>query len=175
VDVNLVVFRPDGTRREARLEPGTYLIGRDQDATLRIPMKSVSREHCELVIDASGASVRDLGSTNGTFVNGARTQKANLTAGDVLTVGGVHMVLQIDGKPATVERPRADLDLDLNLDDTPPGALSTARSKPAKPARSDDASDGSGEMTRGTADDDLEGSSAFEFDFDFPDDDEDGR
>lgn len=175
MEVNLVVFKPDGTRREAPLQPGTYMVGRDQDATLRIPLKSVSRSHCELVVTDASVSVRDLGSTNGTIVNGERVERALLRAGDVLTVGGVQLVFQIDGRPAQVHRPEPDMGLDLDLDDTPPGGLSMAKKK--KPilggsGASDESSMmGNSDITRGAGDPgDSDGSSAFDFDFDFPDD-----
>lgn len=176
MQLNLVVFKSNGTRREAQLQPGTYLVGRDENATLRIPMKSVSRSHCELSVEDDRVSVKDLGSTNGTMVNGQRVEQTALSAGDVITIGGVQIVLQIDGKPERVERPEPDLNLDLDLDETPPGALSTPKKKPIiSDDRSDDSSMmGKSDVTRGTGDPaDSDGSSAFDFDFDFPDDEKD--
>jgi len=176
VQLNLVVFKPNGARREAQLQPGTYLVGRDENATLRIPMKSVSRSHCELTVEDDRVSVKDLGSTNGTVVNGQRIDQTALRPGDVLTLGGVQIVFQINGKPEQIDRPDPDINLDLDLDDTPPGALSTPKKKPILSEDSADDSSimGKSDFTRGTGDPgDSDDSSVFDFDFDFPDDDDD--
>ncbi|MFH1688419.1 MAG: SpoIIE family protein phosphatase [bacterium] len=56
------------------LEPGRYVVGRSDDADITIPHRTVSRRHAELVVDDDGrtVSVEDLGSHNGTLVNGRR-------------------------------------------------------------------------------------------------------
>ncbi len=69
------------TRREAR-------IGRAEDAELCVRDTSISRHHALVYLDAAGRShIRDLGSTNGTFVNGKRVQDVELAAGDRLQLG----------------------------------------------------------------------------------------
>jgi DNA-binding NtrC family response regulator len=59
------------------------------DVVLRDPR--VSREHCGVEPDAGGVRVRDLGSTNGTFVNGVRVDTAELRAGSLLDLGGTRL------------------------------------------------------------------------------------
>ena len=63
-------------------------IGRGDHCEVLIPLPQVSRAHAEVVVDGDTALVRDLGSSNGTFVNGRRIQQQPLRHGDVLTVGG---------------------------------------------------------------------------------------
>ncbi|MGF1663395.1 MAG: FhaA domain-containing protein [Kineosporiaceae bacterium] len=67
------------------------VLGRDETCDIVLPDSGVSRRHAELVVDHSGGgtrlAVRDLGSTNGTFVDGARVTHQVLSPGDVVTVG----------------------------------------------------------------------------------------
>ena len=53
----------------------------------------VSRLHCQLIATADTLQVRDLGSTNGTFVNGKRVKAAELREGDTLSVGRLELVV----------------------------------------------------------------------------------
>lgn len=64
-------------------------IGRDDDNTLTVDLSTVSRHHARLVQTATTCHVEDLGSTNGTFVNGDRvTTRRELRSGDLLKIGG---------------------------------------------------------------------------------------
>jgi pSer/pThr/pTyr-binding forkhead associated (FHA) protein len=137
--VVLVKFKGD-QRRDFALGPDKTVVGRATECTLRVPARDVSRRHCEIETAGGRVLVRDLGSSNGTFLNGKRITEAQLNPGDRLTVGPVTFVVQIDGKPAAVRPtdaapPKADaapLDLDsdlLDLDDVDfdddEGALAT--------------------------------------------------
>jgi len=84
VTVNLVVFTDDGSRRDVPLKPGKHIVGRTDEAGVRIPLPSVSRRHCELSVDGSNLVVRDLDSSNGTFQNYKQITEATLAPGDVL-------------------------------------------------------------------------------------------
>lgn len=65
-----------------------FLIGREQDCHLRPNNESISRHHCVLNLDDYGVRIRDLGSTNGTFVNGKRVQgQVPLKAHDRILIG----------------------------------------------------------------------------------------
>lgn len=67
-----------------------YLIGRAEDCHLRPGGDKVSRYHAALMIDEPMIVIRDLGSTNGTFLNGVRLEApVELKNGDVVTVGGL--------------------------------------------------------------------------------------
>src|SRR5271165_1897553 len=66
------------------------LVGRKEDCDLRIDHKSISKLHCVLVKTDGLLLVRDLGSTNGTRVNGQRVRRAALLPNDKLTIAGLH-------------------------------------------------------------------------------------
>lgn len=66
-----------------------FTLGRNESADLPIPSSRVSREHAVIVREAGGYRVRDLGSTNGTYVNGRRIDEAPLEDGDLLWIADV--------------------------------------------------------------------------------------
>ena len=102
--MKVVLIRFKGEeRREFALQDGVTSLGRRPQADLRIAARDVSRRHCQLVIADDGVLVRDLGSSNGTFVNGKRVAEAALSAGDLLAVGPVVFAVQIDGEPAEIK------------------------------------------------------------------------
>lgn len=135
--IALVMVKADGTSREFPFEKTSVIIGRDESARLRIPLPSVSRKHCELSIDDEELIVKDLGSANGTYVNGAKVKERELSPGDLLTVGGVVFVIKIDGYPAQIDAKdcyaagMVSMD-DLGEDDDYPGFPT----KPATPGSS---------------------------------------
>jgi pSer/pThr/pTyr-binding forkhead associated (FHA) protein len=99
----LVMFRSDGERRSFSMARDMTVIGRREDCDLRIPLGEVSRKHCRIVRDGDSLKLEDLGSSNGTFLNGQRVQEAALSPGDTIQVGPVVFVLQIDGQPSDDE------------------------------------------------------------------------
>jgi pSer/pThr/pTyr-binding forkhead associated (FHA) protein len=102
MNVVLVMFK-DQDRRDFPLKQERTIIGRRQDCDLRIPTKDVSRQHCELLLKKNSVLAKDLGSSNGTFVNGKRIAEVELKAGDRFRVGPVTFIVQIAGKPATIK------------------------------------------------------------------------
>lgn len=77
----------DGSGRSYQLQRGSNVIGRGQDAAFRLPDTSVSRRHVDIYFDGHSAVLHDLGSTNGTTVNGSSVQTWQLADGDVIHVG----------------------------------------------------------------------------------------
>ena len=77
-----------------RLLPGSIrTVGRATGADFIVDAPLVSRVHCRLTVAPDGTlEVRDLESTNGTFVNGERIEKARLESGDRLGVGRIELV-----------------------------------------------------------------------------------
>jgi pSer/pThr/pTyr-binding forkhead associated (FHA) protein len=73
------------------LGPGNTVAGRGADAAIFLPDVTVSREHVRLAVDNSGLSMSDLGSTNGTYVNGQRLAAGMLKEGDRLMIGKYHL------------------------------------------------------------------------------------
>src|SRR3954469_15541416 len=66
------------------------LVGRKEECDLRLDHKSVSKLHCVIVKTDGLLLVRDLGSTNGTRVNGQRVRRAALLPNDKVTIAGFH-------------------------------------------------------------------------------------
>jgi hypothetical protein len=90
----LVVDGP-GTRHE--LSTGRNVIGRGTEADIRLPDTGVSRKHVDVVLEGATATVEDLGSTNGTLVNGRRISRQVLADGDVIRIGHSVLVYRQDG------------------------------------------------------------------------------
>lgn len=103
MEVALVMVKADGSSKDIPLPPDGVIIGRDPAAKLRIPMAAVSRKHCQLKIDDDELVVTDLGSSNGTYVNGRRVKETELAPGDLLAVGPIVFVVRIDGHPKQID------------------------------------------------------------------------
>ena len=73
------------------------MIGRGTEADIRLPDTGVSRKHVDVVLDGGTATVEDLGSTNGTLVNGRRVSRQALVDGDVIRIGHSVLVYRQDG------------------------------------------------------------------------------
>src|SRR3977135_3438409 len=83
-------------------QPDTFLIGRSNDAHLCLPDdRFFSRNHCLLEISPPRCFLRDLGSTNGTFVNGQRVSEAFLENGDLIQGGETVLSVEVSAAPAT--------------------------------------------------------------------------
>jgi len=80
-------FDSDAGPRELHFEAPEAVIGSASSAPLRLDVPTVSRVHAALVLRDDGLWVRDLGSTNGTFVQGVRVHEARLDDGAVLRLG----------------------------------------------------------------------------------------
>lgn len=162
--MELVFVTAGGQIKSRHLESGRYVIGRDTRCDLRVPSPEVSRQHCEISVDRDAVRVRDLKSSNGTWVNSERVEESSLEAGDLIAVGPVVVVVRIEGDPGSIDpvllyeqgrpqgessSPREDLDEsgDHPTASVPPPKLSVP--------------------------DDPDSSSIVEFDFNLDEDDED--
>lgn len=93
---------------EIQLRPGSNSLGRGAANDFQINHPSVSGSHCQIVLENGSAVIRDLGSTNGTYINRAPVKEAALQAGQTVHLGGVEMVFQGDGPAsATVTEAQA--------------------------------------------------------------------
>ncbi len=122
MEVNLILFKKDGTAKSFALPSAVSVLGRRQECDLCIPLSVVSRKHCELNMDQGQLKIRDLGSKNGTIVNGHRTEEARLNPGDKIKIGPVTFLVQINGQPS---------DLSLFMPALP--AAASGRETPAAP------------------------------------------
>jgi len=88
------VLLVDGASRRYELHPGSNFIGRGSDSDLQLLDQGVSRRHLDIQFDGSFATAYDLGSTNGTNVNGHDIKSQLLRHGDVVRVGHTRLVFQ---------------------------------------------------------------------------------
>jgi hypothetical protein len=80
--------------RLIELKLGTNRIGRSEDTDFPILHPTVSSLHCELVLMNEGVILRDLESTNGTFVDGRAVREARLSAGQTVQLGDVELLVE---------------------------------------------------------------------------------
>jgi pSer/pThr/pTyr-binding forkhead associated (FHA) protein len=76
------------------------LVGRKEDCDLRMEHKSISKQHCVIVKTDGLLLIRDLGSTNGTRVNGTRVRRAALLPNDQLGVASLRFKVHFGPGPA---------------------------------------------------------------------------
>src|SRR5947209_12932542 len=92
MDFELLIVQGRSVTNTIKLNDGVTTIGRHDDCQLRIKSSQVSRKHCELFEKKGLLLVKDLGSSNGTYVNGKRIQEQRvLEPGDELTIGQVKL------------------------------------------------------------------------------------
>lgn len=85
------------------LPPGTYTVGRNVENDIAIEHPSISSSHCQLVVTETKATLKDLGSTNGTFLDGQLVEEAVLKPGQKFHLGEVAMLFEAKA-PAVVAR-----------------------------------------------------------------------
>ena len=100
--VDDVAAAPDGAMLVVRsgsiagsqfwLTEGRHSIGRSPDSRILLDDVTVSRRHAELQVDARRCTISDLGSLNGTYVNGERVDEAVLAHGDDVMIGRFRLV-----------------------------------------------------------------------------------
>lgn len=85
------------TGRACELQTDRTTIGRVEDNTFQIADPSVSSHHCEVHLRGSDIFIRDLNSTNGSFINNDKITEQVLKPGQVLRLGQVELKLEVDG------------------------------------------------------------------------------
>ncbi len=86
-----------GDGRTYPLQMGSTVIGRGDQANLRLPDVGISRRHARLDYDGNQVVLTDLGSTNGTMVNGQRVSAVALNPGDMIQLGTTTLTFRVDG------------------------------------------------------------------------------
>lgn len=99
----VAVVDVDGTRHELR--KGVTTVGRGSDCEIRISDGAASRKHLQFVWDGSSGIARDLGSTNGSKINGQKFREAQLVSGSEITIG--QTTLRFSIAPGRTPRPAA--------------------------------------------------------------------
>jgi adenylate cyclase len=82
-----LVYADEGTTKKHKLSNGVVVLGRAPSCDVVLNHFSVSRRHAQLSVTDAGCVVKDLGSRNGTYVNGQQVQEAELRDGDRLLIG----------------------------------------------------------------------------------------
>ena len=103
----LVLLSEGLTGKTFELKPGLTTVGRVPDNALQIPEASVSSHHCEIQLRGNDLFVRDLDSTNGTFINGEKIKEGTVKPGQILRLGMVDIRLETgDAQAAAASQKR---------------------------------------------------------------------
>src|SRR6185312_2708865 len=101
----LVVLSAGFNGRTHDLNVDKTTIGRVEDNTFQIVDASVSSHHCEILLRGSDVVIHDLGSTNGSFINGEKISESVLKPGQTLKLGQIELQLVPDGAPIPAPKP----------------------------------------------------------------------
>ena len=107
----LVIQNQGMTGRACELHTDRTTIGRVEDNTFQIADPSVSSHHCEILLRGHDIFVRDLNSTNGSFINGNKVDEGSLKPGEMLRLGQVELKLEAEGAATTAPTPPAPVPL----------------------------------------------------------------
>ena len=122
MDHQLLVVRGRSASEIIKLEEGVTIVGRHDECHLKIKSSQVSRQHCHLFEKKGLLLVKDLGSANGTYVNGKRVKEQQvLEPGDELTIGDVQLRVEKIGQPSTAApQSRATSKVETAIVSSPP-------------------------------------------------------
>jgi pSer/pThr/pTyr-binding forkhead associated (FHA) protein len=95
-----VVLSAGMTGRTHELKVEKTTIGRVEDNNFQIAEPSVSSHHCEVLLRGSDVVVRDLNSTNGTYINGEKISESVIKPGQTLRLGQIELRLEPNGPAA---------------------------------------------------------------------------
>ena len=106
MNVSLILLKKDGNKKVFPVRNKATILGRRPDCELYIPLQVVSRRHCQLSQEDQSLKIRDLRSSNGTFLNGRKIiDETEAKPGDHLQIGPLTFTIQIDGLPAEMSMP----------------------------------------------------------------------
>lgn len=95
----LVVREGNDRGKQVALGRQQVVVGRSLKTALQLSDETVSRQHARLDYESGGHVIVDLGSTNGTFVNGKRVDRRRLSPGDRIVLGKTRLVYQAGKAP----------------------------------------------------------------------------
>jgi pSer/pThr/pTyr-binding forkhead associated (FHA) protein len=101
----LVLLSAGMTGRTHDLKTEKTTVGRVEDNSFQIAEPSVSSHHCEVLLRGNDVIIKDLSSTNGTYINGEKISESPIKPGQILRLGQVEMRLETDAAPATSKKP----------------------------------------------------------------------
>jgi len=94
----LIHKRPDGTEKSLEFASKPLIVGRLPESEISVRDAFISRVHCGISHVNGQFTLKDLGSTNGTYRNGARVFECTLAAADKIQVGNTTIVFEVDTK-----------------------------------------------------------------------------
>jgi len=107
MDVILKVLKGAKEGTKIAIKKDRFLIGRSRKCHLCVGSTSISRRHCAITRDQATVSVEDLGSRNGTLVNGQRIEEqVELHSGDELTIGSLKLLVAVSPGINNLKRPK---------------------------------------------------------------------
>ena len=128
MNTKLIVATGKSAGRSIAIKRNTLLIGRAEECDVRPLSEDVSRRHCAVHVGPADVWVEDLGSRNGTFLNGVRiTAKTRAVSGDLIRVGALELTVSCT-EPAASTGDDQDVSKWLMADDAPAGMFDTTRS-----------------------------------------------
>lgn len=101
----LVVLTQSMAGRSHELAAERTTVGRVEDNAFQIAEPSVSSHHCEILLRGSDIVIKDLNSTNGSFINGEKIAESVLKPGQTLRLGNVELKLDVPGAPPAAAAP----------------------------------------------------------------------
>jgi pSer/pThr/pTyr-binding forkhead associated (FHA) protein len=127
--INKDKFRID----ELELKHGDLSVGRNSDNDIHLDDSAVSGHHAKIVTLFNSSYIEDLGSTNGTYVNGKQTKKHTLHNGDVITMGNYQLMFVSKEEAAVVADSNETMMLDRSdLDRLIAESKAAAENKPVR-------------------------------------------
>lgn len=139
MQTKLIVASGKSAGRAIAVKRSPLLIGRAEECDVRPLSEDVSRRHCAIHVGPADAWAEDLGSRNGTFVNGVRIkEKTKLADGDLVRVGALELKVSC-AKPAAAGA-EDDVSKWLMADEAPAGMFDTTQTLRTVPADKDDSS-----------------------------------
>ena len=129
----LIVASGKSAGRVISIKRNSLLIGRSEDCDVRPLSEEVSRRHCAVHVGPSDVWLEDLGSRNGTFLNGLKiTEKTKVVEGDVIRVGTLELKVSCSD-PAAKAGTAEDVSRWLMADERPAGMFDTTQTlRPAE-------------------------------------------
>jgi len=123
----LIVASGKSAGRAIAIKRNKLLIGRAEECDVRPLSEDVSRRHCAVHVGPSEVWVEDLGSRNGTFVNGDKiTAKVRVKDGDIIRVGALELKVSCN-EPTAKAGSEDDVSRWLMADDQPAGMFDTTQ------------------------------------------------
>jgi pSer/pThr/pTyr-binding forkhead associated (FHA) protein len=150
----LVILTQGMTGRTHELNVDRTTIGRVEDNTFQIADPSVSSHHCEVLLRGGDVLIRDLNSTNGTFINDAQITESVLKPGQKLRLGQIELKLEADATAPPAAAPKAPAAPAAPA--AAPAAPAAPRAAPAAPAASPRKAESTMVMPRGVSLSELE-------------------